>query len=72
MNLGDTVFCQASASPHVLARNGKLKFPRAGRNSLRMRFEAPRFSRHDGKNGCRLSEGADVTFENVMLQTGRE
>ncbi|MDQ2081105.1 iron transporter [Xanthobacteraceae bacterium Astr-EGSB] len=58
--------------PYLYHYGRNWHIPRAGRYSLRVRFEAPRFARHDRKNGCRLSEGADVTFDNVMLQTGKE
>ena len=46
--------------------------PGDGRYSLRVRFPAPTFHRHDKKNGKRFAEGADVTFKDVKLKTGRE
>lgn len=46
--------------------------PGDGTYSLRVRFPAPQFHRHDKKNGRRFIEGADVTFRNVKLKTGRE
>lgn len=46
--------------------------PGDGTYSLRVRFPAPQFHRHDKKNGKRFAQGADVTFKNVALKTGRE
>ena len=46
--------------------------PGDGTYSLRVRFPAPQFHRHDKKNGKRFAEGADVTFRNVELKAGRE
>lgn len=46
--------------------------PGDGTYSLRVRFAAPQFHRHDKKNGKRFSMGADVTFENVTLKTGQD
>ena len=46
--------------------------PGDGTYSLRVRFPAPQFHRHDKTNGKRFAEGADVTFKNVKLKTGRE
>jgi len=46
--------------------------PGDGAYSLRVRFDAPQFHRHDRKNGNRFAKGADVTFKNVELETGRE
>ena len=46
--------------------------PGDGTYRLRVRFPAPRFHRHDKTNGKRFLEGADVTFEDVELETGRE
>jgi hypothetical protein len=46
--------------------------PGDGTYSLRVRFAAPQFHRHDRTNGNRFSKGADVTFEDVELETGRD
>ncbi len=46
--------------------------PGDGTYSLRVRFPAPRFHRHDKTNGNRFSNGADVTFDNVELETGQD
>ncbi|MGA7973076.1 MAG: iron transporter, partial [Pseudolabrys sp.] len=46
--------------------------PSDGTYSLRVRFPAPQFHRHDKVNGKRFAQGADITFEDVELKTGRE
>ena len=46
--------------------------PGDGHYRLRVRFAAPSFPRHDRENGTRLRQGADVTFNDVMLKTGKE
>lgn len=46
--------------------------PGDGIYTLRVRFPAPQFHRHDRKNGNRFSEGADVKFENVEMKTGKD
>lgn len=46
--------------------------PGDGTYSLRVRFPAPQFHRHDKTNGNRFARGADVTFEDVELETGRD
>jgi hypothetical protein len=46
--------------------------PGDGAYSLRVRFPAPQFHRHDKTNGRRFAEGAEVTFKDVELKTGRE
>ena len=46
--------------------------PSNGTYSLRVRFPAPQFHRHDKVNGKRFAQGADITFEDVELKTGRE
>lgn len=46
--------------------------PGDGSYSLQVRFPAPQFHRHDKINGKRFAEGADVTFKDVKLKTGRE
>ena len=45
---------------------------RDGVYAIRVRFDAPQFHRHDKVNGRRFAKGADVTFKNVKLKTGRE
>jgi len=46
--------------------------PGDGTYSLRVRFPAPQFHRHDKTNGKRFTKGADVTFEDVELETGQD
>jgi hypothetical protein len=46
--------------------------PGDGTYGLRVRFPVPQFHRHDKVNGKRFAQGADVTFEDVELKTGRE
>ena len=46
--------------------------PGDGTYSLRVRFPAPQFHRHDKVNGKRFAQGADVTFEDVKLKTGKD
>lgn len=46
--------------------------PGDGTYCLRVRFEPPQFHRHDKKNGNRFAKSADVTFEDVALETGQD
>lgn len=46
--------------------------PEEGTYTLRVRFPVPQFHRHDKVNGKRFAQGADVTFKDVELKTGRE
>ena len=46
--------------------------PGDGTYSLRVRFPAPQFHRHDKKNGNRFAQGAEVRFENVKLEAGKD
>jgi Fe2+ transport protein len=46
--------------------------PRDGEYVLRVRVEPPRFSRHDGVNGCRFLEPASVEFVGVKVERGRD
>ncbi|MEJ2433382.1 MAG: hypothetical protein P8Y53_09515 [Pseudolabrys sp.] len=58
--------------PYLYHYGRNWKIPGDGTYSLRVRFPAPQFHRHDKKNGNRFAEGADVTFKNVKLETGKE
>ncbi|MEJ2375786.1 MAG: hypothetical protein P8Y71_10315 [Pseudolabrys sp.] len=58
--------------PYLYHYGRNWKIPGDGTYSLRVRFPAPQFHRHDKKNGDRFPEGADVTFKNVKLETGKE
>jgi len=44
--------------------------PSDGLYTLLVRVEPPRFMRHDEINGRRFLEPADVTFEDVKIETG--
>jgi hypothetical protein len=57
--------------PYLYHYGRNWRIPSDGRYSLRVRFPAPHFRRHDKENGDRFSEGADVTFKDVRLKTGR-
>ena len=46
--------------------------PGDGTYRLRVRFPAPQFHRHDKTNGKRFIKDADVTFEDVELETGQD
>jgi Fe2+ transport protein len=48
------------------------KVPRDGVYTLRIRFAAPEFHRHDRMNGRRFAKGAEVEFTNVNIKTGRK
>ncbi len=58
--------------PYLYHYGRNWKIPGDGTYSLRVRFPAPQFHRHDKKNGNRFAQGADVTFKNVKLETGKE
>jgi hypothetical protein len=58
--------------PYLYHYGRNWRIPGDGVYSLRVRFPAPRFHRHDRKNGNRFRDGADVTFKNVALKTGSE
>ena len=58
--------------PYLYHYGRNWRLPGDGTYSLRVRFKAPQFHRHDKKNGKRLAKDADVTFHNVRIETGRE
>ena len=58
--------------PYLYHYGRNWRLPGDGTYSLRVRFKAPQFHRHDKKNGKRLAKDADVTFRNVRIETGRE
>ncbi len=58
--------------PYLYHYGRNWHIPGDGTYRLRVRFNAPNFHRHDRKNGNRFNKGADVTFEEVILKTGRE
>lgn len=57
--------------PYLYHYGRNWRIPGDGVYSLRVRFPMPAFHRHDKKNGDRFAEGADVTFKNVKLKTGK-
>jgi hypothetical protein len=48
------------------------RVPRDGIYTLRVRFAAPTYHRHDRKNGRRFAKGAEVVFRGVEIKTGKE
>ena len=58
--------------PYLYHYGRNWRLPGDGRYTLRVRFPAPQFHRHDRKNGSRFAQGADVTFRDVEIKTGRE
>jgi hypothetical protein len=58
--------------PYLYHYGRNWALPGDGVYSLRVRFPAPQFHRHDKVNGNRFSKGADVTFGNVELKTGKD
>jgi hypothetical protein len=57
--------------PYLYHYGRNWRLPGDGRYSLRVQFPAPKFHRHDEKNGKRMSKGADVLFRNVKIETGK-
>ena len=58
--------------PYLYHYGRNWRIPGTGIYTLRVRFPAPRFHRHDKQNGNRFAKGAEVTFENVKLEAGKE
>ncbi len=58
--------------PYLYHYGRNWTIPGDGTYSLRVRFRAPQFHRHDKKNGNRFAQGADVTFKDVKLKTGKD
>jgi len=58
--------------PYLYHYGRNWRIPGDGKYTLRVRFPAPQFHRHDKKNGKRFAKGTDVTFKDVALKTGRE
>ncbi|MBV9690835.1 MAG: iron transporter [Ktedonobacteraceae bacterium] len=48
------------------------KVPGDGEYRLRVRIEAPNFSRHDKINGKRYTQPVEVEFTNVKIKTGQK
>jgi len=57
--------------PYLYHYGRNWQLPAEGRYSLRVRFDPPDFPRHDKRNGNRLAQGADVTFQDVPLRLGK-
>ena len=51
-------------------RNWEL--PGDGKYTLKVDIKAPKFMRHDKKNGLRFAEDVEVVFENVKITTGQK
>jgi len=49
-------------------RNWQL--PGDGAYTIRVHIQAPKFMRHDEKNGLRYAEDVEVVFEGVQIETG--
>lgn len=58
--------------PWVYHYGRNWKVPGDGEYTIRVHVDVPEFPRHDKKNGRRYSEPADVTFEQVQIETGRK
>jgi len=58
--------------PYLYHYGRNWRIPGSGIYTLRVRFPAPQFHRHDKKNGNRFAQGAEVRFENVKLEAGKE
>ena len=48
------------------------KVPGDGMYTLRVKFDAPTYHRHDKLNGRRFAKGAEVEFKRVEVKAGRE
>lgn len=46
--------------------------PADGKYKLVVNIEAPKFMRHDKKNGLRFAEDIEVRFEDVKIKTGKK
>ncbi len=58
--------------PYLYHYGRNWTLPEDGRYTLKVRFDAPTFARHDEKNGYRFLEGAEVVFENVKVKRGQD
>jgi len=47
------------------------KFPASGQYTLEVEIDAPKFHRHDEKNGKRFADAVSVVFENVKVKIER-
>ncbi len=58
--------------PYLYHYGANWKLPGSGSYTLRVRFDAPSFPRHDKKNGRRFLKGCEVTFEGVKVKAGQD
>lgn len=58
--------------PYLYHYGRNWKLPADGAYTLKVRFDAPAFSRHDEKNGRRFLEGSEVTFDNIKVKRGQD
>jgi hypothetical protein len=58
--------------PYLYHYGCNWSLPRDGRYKLRIRFDPPRFPRHDRKNGNRFCDACDVTFDDVRVKIGQD
>lgn len=58
--------------PYLYHYGRNWRLPADGSYTLKVRFDAPTFARHDEKNGRRFLKGAEVTFENVRVKRGQD
>ena len=58
--------------PYLYHYGRNWTLPADGSYTLRVRFDAPTFARHDEKNGKRFLKGAEVTFDNVKVERGQD
>ena len=57
--------------PGVYHYGSNLELPESGTYDLHVTVEPPEFGRHDEQNGDRYGETAEVTFEDVDVETGQ-
>ncbi|WP_380678199.1 iron transporter [Salinigranum sp. GCM10025319] len=58
--------------PGVYHYGTNVEVPEAGRYDLHVTVDPPEFGRHDEQNGDRYGETAEVTFEAIDVETGRD
>ena len=58
--------------PYLYHYGRNWNLPADGSYTLKVRFAAPTFARHDEKNGHRFLKGAEVTFEDVKVKRGQD
>lgn len=58
--------------PYLYHYGRNWTLPADGSYTLKVRFDAPAFARHDEKNGRRFLKGAEVVFDNVKVERGQD